>query len=862
MNDAYKYSKEEVLKNLKTSENGLSNKEVNIRSKHGKNEIINKKKASLLEIILKSLKDKMIIILLIASLVSFLLNQKLEGVVILIIIVINTVISVIEEEKALEAVEALKKMNAPYAFVKRNGKKEKILVRDIVVGDIVYLEDGSIVPADIRLLKEHNLSADESALTGESVPVKKDASKVLKGDEVLGDRVNMVFSSSVITYGTAQGVVTAIGMNTEVGKIAHMLENTDDLDTPLKRKLNAVGTVLSICGLIISVIIFIVGLLHGNNFVSILMIAVSLAISVIPEGLPATATIVMALGVRRMATKNALVKELPAVETLGSASVICTDKTGTLTQNKMTVTDTLFYPEMDGKKEPSKDYIYSSILCNNATINSGDPTETALLEYASKKYDVGAIKEKYPCLFEMPFDSKRKRMSTIHKINNSYICYTKGALEEVLSVCDNIISGNKIIPLTEDIKNEIISKCETHLNNAERLLAYAKKEMKELPKNEEDDIENGLTFIGISTMIDPPRINVKKAIKTCHEAGIKVIMITGDHKITATAIAKNLGIYKKGNKALTGHDLNNMDDNTLKNIIEKVTVFARVSPEDKMRIIDALKSNGEIVAMTGDGVNDAPALKKADIGIAMGKNGTDVAKESADMLLLDDNFTTIEHAIREGRRVYRNIQKVIQFLLAGNIAEVLAIFVAILFNWETPLLAIHILFVNLATDTLPALALGVDPEEENIMKRKPVKEGSLFEKGLVFRVIWYGAYIALLTLIAHHIGMNDSYEVALTMTFLVLCFAQIVHALNQHSNTISVFSIKHPKNKYLYLAMLISLCFALFVYAFAPARELFSLTLLDSYEWFVVILLSLSPLLMVELFKLIKRYLKGNAYED
>ena len=448
-------------------------------------------------------------------------------------------------------------------------------------------------------------------------------------------------------------------------------------------------------------------------------------------------------------------------------------------------------------------------------------------------------------------------MSTIHEINGKYICYTKGALEEVLTVCDNIIAGDKVIPLTEKIKDEVISKCEKHLNNAERLLAYAKKEIKILPKSEEEDIENGLTFIGLSTMIDPPRLNVKKAIKTCREAGIKVIMITGDHKITATAIAKNLGIYKKGNKALTGTDLNNMDDNDLKNIIENVTVFARVSPEDKMRIINALKSNGEIVAMTGDGVNDAPALKRADIGIAMGKNGTDVAKESADMLLLDDNFTTIEHAVREGRRVYRNIQKVIQFLLAGNIAEVLAIFVAILFNWPTPLLAIHILFVNLATDTLPALALGVDPEEKDIMKRKPVKEGSLFEKGLVFRVVWYGAYIAFLSLVAHHIGMQDGYDAALTMTFLVLCFAQIVHALNQHSNTISVFSRKHPKNKYLYLAMGISSIFALFVYAIPVTRELFSLTLLDGNQWLAVILLSLSPLIMVELFKLIRRCLKG-----
>ena len=692
-------------------------------------------------------------------------------------------------------------------------------------------------------------------MTGESETVKKNAS-IIKKDAIIAEQFNMVFSGTIVTYGTGVGVVSAIGMNTEVGKIANMLENTDELDTPLKRKLNAVGGTLSIVGVLISVLIFIIGLMHGQNFVTILMIAVSLAISVIPEGLPATATIVMALGVRRMASRNALVKELPAVETLGSASVICTDKTGTLTQNKMTVIDTLFYPELNGKSEVPLDFYYCSTLCNNAWIDSGDPTEIALLDYVYRRYDIGELKTKYPKIFEMPFDSKRKLMSTVHQIDNKYVCYTKGALESVLEVCTKIMSDGKIIPLTEEIKNEIMISTEKYLKEAKRLLAFAKKEIKTLPENEEENIEYDLTFIGITTMIDPPRVGVRKAIKSCHNAGIKVIMITGDHKTTATAIAKDLGIYRNGDRVLTGKELQKMDFNRLKRIINKVTVFARVSPEDKMTIIAALKENGEIVAMTGDGVNDAPALKKADIGISMGLNGTDVAKQSADMLLLDDNFKTIEHAVREGRRVYRNIGKVIQFLLAGNIAEVLAILVATVFNWQTPLLAIHILFVNLATDTLPALALGVDPEEENIMKKKPVKNGSLFEKGLVFRVLWYGAFIAFISLVAHHIGIKDGYDVALTMTFLVLCFSQIVHALNQHSNTISIFSKKHPRNRYLYLAMLISTLFAIIIYTLPVTRELFSLTLLSTKEWLIVILLSLSPLVMVEIFKLLRRNLK------
>ena len=863
MKDAYTKSSDDVVRELNSNIEGLNEEKASIRlEKNGLNEIESKKQKSILEMIVEQLKDRMILILLLASILSFILGEYAEGIVILIIIFINALISIIQEKKALDAIEALRSMNAHYTTVIRGSKKKNILTKNVVVGDIVYLEDGNIVPADIRLIEENGLKVDESSLTGESVPVEKEANVILDENTTLADRTNMVYSSTIISYGTALGVVTATAKETEVGSIATMLEDTDSIDTPLKRKLNKVGEILSIIGIVVAILIFIIGIMYGRDFIGVLMVAISLAISVIPEGLPATATIVMALGVSRMAKKNALVKKLPAVEALGSATVICSDKTGTLTLNKMTVTKSVLYSDILNKRTDnnySDEMINCACLCNNAYLDKdkviGDPTEGCLLSYAiDRGYDIKKIKEN-KVLFQEPFDSIRKRMSVVVKDKKDYLLYSKGAPEELIDVCNYAIVDEKIIKLTEKERELVKEYCVTLSSEGLRLLGFASKNITSLP-HEGEKIEQDLTFIGIMGIIDPPREEVKHAISTCHEAGIKVIMITGDHKLTATSIAKDLGIYKKGDLVIDGEELSKMSDLKLRNTIKNISVFARVTPKDKLRIVNALKKNKEIVAMTGDGVNDAPALKTADIGVAMGITGTDVAKDAAAMILLDDNFTTIEAAVKEGRRVYRNIQKVIQYLLAGNIAEVLTIFITMLFNLDSPLLAVHILFINLVTDTLPSLALGIDPASPNIMKHKPVKQGSLFEKGLVFRIVFYGIYLAIITIIAYFIGINDSFNVGMTMAFTVLCLSQIFHALNQSSSETSLFSKDYPRNKMLYLAMLGSILFLLIVLFITPIREFFSLSVLTGNEWLIVILLSLSPILVVEIFKLIRRKLK------
>ena len=862
MKDAYTKSSDEVVKVLNSSIDGLTDNEVKARlNKYGYNEIEAKKPKTILEMILEQLKDKMILILLLASILSFILGEYAEGIVILIIIFINTLISIIEEKKALDAIEALRNMNAPHTTVIRDGKKQNILTKEVVVGDIIYLEDGNIVPADIRLIEENGLKVDESSLTGESVPVEKDAKIVLDKNTPLADRVNMVYGSTIISYGTALGIVVSTAEDTEVGSIANMLNDTDSLDTPLKRKLNKVGEILSIIGVFVAILIFIIGLLYGRDFISILMVSISLAISVIPEGLPATATIVMALGVSRMAKKNALVKKLPAVEALGSATVICSDKTGTLTLNKMTVVKSILYKDIINESNDNTfndALIKCSCLCNNAYFDNdkviGDPTEGCLLTYAKKlDYDIKKIKEN-KVLYQEPFDSIRKRMSVVVKEKKDYLLYSKGAPEELIDVCSYASVNDKLVKLTNADKGKIREYCTKMSSEGLRLLGFAMKNINTLPK-EGDMIEKDLTFIGIMGIIDPPREEVKHAISTCHDASIRVIMITGDHKLTAKAIAKDLGIYKNGDRVVDGEELSKMSDLKLKNTIDNISVFARVTPKDKLRIVNALKKNKEVVAMTGDGVNDAPALKTADIGVAMGITGTDVAKDAAAMILLDDNFTTIEVAIKEGRRVYRNIQKVIQYLLAGNIAEVLTIFVTMLFNLDSPLLAVHILFINLVTDTLPSLALGIDPASPNIMRHKPVKEGSLFERGLVFRIAFYGIYLAIITLVAYLIGSRDNYTIALTMAFTVLCLSQIFHSLNQSSSEVSLFSKNYPRNKMLYLAIIGSLFFLGLVLFIEPLREFFSLGVLSLNEWIIVMILSLSPILVVEIFKIIKRRL-------
>lgn len=874
---AYSQTKDELFSNLETSSAGLSEPEVDRRLKKYGHNVLNKKPPkSILNMLKEQIFDPMILILLGAATFSALLNEWVEAGVIFFIVIINSIIGIIQEKKAQASLAALKTMSAPTATVIRNGSEKIVSASELVVGDLVILNNGDMVPADLRLTQSNNLKIAEASLTGESIASEKNAAAVLSPDCPLGDRKNMAYTSSIVTYGRGSGIVTKTGMNTEIGQIAGMLEDDDTSDTPLKRKLNAVGKILTIIGLIICVLIFAIGAFYGRPLLPQFLVAISLAISIIPEGLPATATIIMALGVQRMAKEHALIKNLPAVETLGNATVICSDKTGTLTLNKMTVTHLANGDDFLSKKilkaqkavknnNAYKDLMYAASLCNDASLSPaspeeiiGDPTEGALIPLAQDfGYSVSSLRKEYPRLGEYPFDSIRKRMSTIHEINNEYVAYIKGALDELLPLCDSIATSNGVQKLTKTDKENILALSHKMSDQALRVLGFASRTILNLPQ-ENENIEQHLVFLGAVGMIDPARDEVKASIKMAREAGIKTIMITGDHKNTAVAIAKDLGIYANGNTVISGTELNEMTDSELDQAVKSTTVFARVSPNDKLRIIQSLKQNEEVVAMTGDGVNDSPALKAANIGVAMGISGTDVAKDVSDIILLNDSFTTITAAIKEGRKVYRNIQKVIQFLLVGNIAEITTLFIATLFNWDAPLLAVHILWVNLATASLPALALGVDPASKNIMKHKPVKTGTLFERDLVWRVISQGIFVALMTLLAYWIGDTFDNPIAgQTMAFCVLALSQMLRAFNQHSNTDPIWIRGNKINIWLIVSFIVS-AVLMGVILFTPnLQSLFHLTNLTSRQWLVVIILSLFSILQVELMKLIKRSVKA-----
>lgn len=874
---AYSQTKDELFSNLETSSAGLSEPEVDRRLKKYGHNVLNKKPPkSILNMLKEQIFDPMILILLGAATFSALLNEWVEAGVIFFIVIINSIIGIIQEKKAQASLAALKTMSAPTATVIRNGSEKIVSASELVVGDLVILTNGDMVPADLRLTQSNNLKIAEASLTGESIASEKNAAAVLSPDCPLGDRKNMAYTSSIVTYGRGSGIVTKTGMNTEIGQIAGMLEDDDTSDTPLKRKLNAVGKILTIIGLIICVLIFAIGAFYGRPLLPQFLVAISLAISIIPEGLPATATIIMALGVQRMAKEHALIKNLPAVETLGNATVICSDKTGTLTLNKMTVTHLANGDDFLNKKilkvqkavknnNAYKDLMYAASLCNDASLSPaspeeiiGDPTEGALIPLAQDfGYSVSSLRKEYPRLGEYPFDSIRKRMSTIHEINNEYVAYIKGALDELLPLCDSIATSNGVQKLTKTDKENILALSHKMSDQALRVLGFASRTILNLPQ-ENENIEQHLVFLGAVGMIDPARDEVKASIKMAREAGIKTIMITGDHKNTAVAIAKDLGIYANGNTVISGTELNEMTDSELDQAVKSTTVFARVSPNDKLRIIQSLKRNEEVVAMTGDGVNDSPALKAANIGVAMGISGTDVAKDVSDMILLNDSFTTITAAIKEGRKVYRNIQKVIQFLLVGNIAEITTLFIATLFNWDAPLLAVHILWVNLATASLPALALGVDPASKNIMKHKPVKTGTLFERDLVWRVISQGIFVALMTLLAYWIGDTFDNPIAgQTMAFCVLALSQMLRTFNQHSNTDPIWIRGNKINIWLIVSFIVS-AVLMGVILFTPnLQSLFHLTNLTSRQWLVVIILSLFSILQVELMKLIKRSFKA-----
>ena len=902
----------EVEKEFETNiQDGLTANKVEIaREKFGFNELKAKKKKSLIVKFLEQFKDFMIIVLIIAAIVSGVVGYMqgegvTDSIIILIVVIVNAIIGVAQESKAEKSLEALQKLSSHSAKVIRDGNLTVVASKELVPGDVVVLETGDFVPADLRIVEEANLKSQEASLTGESVPVEKSIEAIEEEKVGIGDRTNMLFSSSLITYGRGKGIVVETGMNTEVGKIAGIISETVESETPLQTKLNKLGKTLGLAALAICGVIFLIGLLYGKQPIDMFMTAVSLAVAAIPEGLAAVSTIVLAIGVQRMVKKNAIVKKLPAVETLGSATVICSDKTGTLTQNKMTVKK-IFY---DGKlidienikedeiKDDLERLVYISMLCNDTKIGennelTGDPTETALVDMGFTLDFRPDLFERLPRVEEIPFDSERKLMTTVHKtLENKYIVYVKGGVDELLSKCNKYINNSKIEEDLENYKKEIQKNNEEMAKSALRVLAMAYKEIDHMPTKEEmQKLESDLIYVGMVGMIDPPRDEAREAVAKCKTAGIKTVMITGDHKITATAIAKDLGILENEDEAISGSDLEEMSDEDLTKNIRKYSVYARVSPEHKVRIVKAWKANGEIVAMTGDGVNDAPALKTADIGCAMGKVGTDVAKEAADVILTDDNFATVVSAVEEGRRIYDNILKAIQFLLSSNVGEIIVLFLAILitpvlsnaFGIDVkliePLLPIHILWINLVTDSLPALALAVDPAEKNIMNRKPLKQSKgIFTKGMTWRIVYQGIMIGALTLAAFIIGLatpvenlpvietknaegmvrvlsNEEVKVEIgqTMAFIVLALSELVHVFNIRNNKKSIFKTGIFNNSKLILAILASSALMFVILLVPQLREIFSIPVLPIGNILEVVGLVFAPIVIVELFKLLK----------
>lgn len=869
----YNLSKERVEKELATSlGEGLTQDQAKERlERYGYNEIAQKNKKSIFRMIVDQFNDFMIIILIIAAVISGLLGEITDAVIILMIVILNAVMGVVQENKAEESLAALKKMAAPNAKILRDGHHDIVSARLLVPGDIVLLETGDLVPADIRIFEASNLKIEEAALTGESVPVEKGAKALGQGNIPLGDRINMGYSSSIVTYGRGRGVVVGTGMDTEVGRIAQMIQAAEEVETPLKKKLQVLGKVLGIAALAICAIIFVVGIMYGKEIFDMFLTSVSLAVAAIPEGLPAIATIVLAIGVQRMVKRNAIIRKLPAVEALGSATVICSDKTGTLTQNRMTV-ERVFYEnglhdveygigDMDNYKQ-FRLLVTTGALCNDSKLKEeqgeimtlGDPTETALVDLALRAgINKDQLEAEQPRVDEVPFDSKRKLMTTVHGAENGYRVYTKGAVEELLNRADKILLDGRVIDLGKHHIDAILDTNKKMAADAMRVLGMAYKDIETLPHDNDDkEYEGNLIFVGMVGMIDPPRPEAKKAVSLCKGAGIKPIMITGDHRITAVAIARDLGILSGDEEAITGAEIESMSDEEIRERVEHISVYARVSPEHKVRIVKAWQAHGQIVAMTGDGVNDAPALKIADIGAAMGKVGTDVAKEASDMVLTDDNFATVVAAVEEGRTIFANILKAIQFLLSCNVGEILTLFVATMLNWHEPLLPIHILWVNLVTDSLPALALGVDPAEKNIMDRKPRDpKKNIFDKGMIRRIIYQGIMVGGLTLTAFVIGYQRSLEVGRTMAFTVLALSQLVHSFNIRSNRQSVFKTGFFSNKYLVGAVGISALLVFVVLEVPILASVFKLAVLNAYEWTVVAALILAPIVVVEIAKLL-----------
>ena len=840
--------KDEVIRKLQTSsKTGLREEEVNKRQeKYGKNKLKDKKKESILVKFIKQFNDFMIIILIIASIISALVaymqgeNDYIDSIIIIAIVILNAIMGVIQESKAEKSIEALKEMTPVKAKVTRNGQILEINAEDLVPGDLIILEAGNCVPADCRIIESYNLKIEESSLTGETEPILKNENAIIKEKTALGDMVNMAYMASIVVNGHAKAIVTDTGMNTKVGQIANMMINDESPETPIQKKLGQVGKILGVICLVICLIIFVIGLIKNIEPMEMFMTSVGLAVAAIPEGLPAIVTIVLSIGVTKMAKKNSIIRKLPAVETLGSSNVICSDKTGTLTQNKMKVVEIK-------SKNPSLTIELGTMCTDCEIINKngklevqGEPTEVAIVDNALKEgKNKTELYKLMPRISEIPFDSNRKMMTTIHKISNGYRVITKGAPDILINKCTNID------------KNKVQLDNLNMANKALRVIAVAYKDLKIMPsKIESDIIENNLEFVGLIGMIDPPREGVKEAVNTCKKAGIKTVMITGDHILTAKAIARELNILEKNDKAITGQELDNISQKELENNISEYSVFARVTPEHKVRIVKAWQRNGAVVAMTGDGVNDSPALKNADIGIAMGKNGTDVAKNASDMILTDDNFVTIVEAIKQGRNIYDNIKKAIHFLIATNIGEIVTIFMGLVLGFKSPLLAIQLLWVNLVTDSFPAIALGLEPQEKGIMDRKPIdsKKG-IFADGLWGKIITEGIMIGMLTLIAFSIGNKYfGIDVARTMAFVSIGILELVHSFNIKSEQ-SILKKDLFKNKFLIGSFILGVVVQLIVVIIPQLAEIFKLVPLTQTQWLIVLIISILPVPIVELQK-------------
>lgn len=876
-------SSEEISQELNTNLlEGLSIEEAQSRlEKYGHNKLKSTAKKSLLRLFFEQINDILIYILIAAAIISGILGEISDSIIIAIVIILNSVIGLIQESKAEKSLEALKKLSTPKAVVKRNGKLKEIPSEEVVLGDIIILDAGRYIPCDIRLIECANLKIEESALTGESVPVEKTSEILLSEGKVpLGDQKNMAFMSTLVTYGRGIGIAAATGMDTEIGKIAGMLNESIDTKTPLQKKLEDVGKLLGFLSIGICLLIFVVGILQKRDTLEMFMTAISLAVAAIPEGLPAIVTIVLAIGVQKMIKENAIIRKLPAVETLGSVNIICSDKTGTLTQNKMTITE--FYAD-DIHKEisfldvnnPMHKLLLENIILNNDASYSienqtGDPTEIALLQ-AGVKFNIfkDDLEKIHTRVDEIPFDSDRKLMTTVNSYDDKYYVMTKGAVDNLMNVCTSIYLKGEIISLSEDMKEKILKTANSMSDKALRVIASAYKVI-DNKHIELDSLENSLIFIGFVGMIDPPREEVKESINLCKNSGITTVMITGDHKKTAFAIAQELHIATSENQTISGVELEKLSQEELNTKVDDLRVFARVSPEHKVKIVKAFKSKGNIVSMTGDGVNDAPSLRIADIGVAMGITGTDVAKNASDVILTNDNFSTIVKAVEEGRNIYKNIKKSISFLLSCNIGEIISLFLAIILGWASPLRPIHILWVNLVTDTLPALSLGTDPGDPDIMKEKPRDAKESLFKGTMPFILLNGLLIGILTLSAFIIGIKlhtkaelfplfpdslskDALIHGQTMAFIVLSVSQLIHSLNLRSEKKSIFQVGLFTNKYLLLSIILGIFLQDIVITFSPLASVFKVIALSLREWGIVSILSIIPLVVNEIIKIFRR---------